>query len=64
MSQSEENARAPLRPDGASDQDRIAQAVEREIEGLGRQGRTSPPASIEQAISYCFSLLLPLACGL
>ena len=57
MSQSEENARAPLRPDGASDQDRIAQAVEREIERI-REARPHLSSRLDRASNL---LLLQLA---
>jgi hypothetical protein len=50
VSQPEENTRAPLTPDGASDRDRIAQAVEREIERL-RELRPVLDSRIDRAAS-------------
>jgi hypothetical protein len=50
VSQPEQNARAPLTPDGASDWDRIAQAVEKEIERL-RELRPELDSRIDRAVS-------------
>jgi hypothetical protein len=50
VSQPEENARAPLTPDGAVNRDRIAQAVEREIERL-RKLRPALDSRIDRAAS-------------
>src|SRR5215207_6384852 len=50
VSQPEENTRASLTPDGASDRDRIAQAVEKEIERL-RKLRPELDSRIDRAAS-------------
>lgn len=57
MSQPEENTHAPLTPDGASDQDRLAQALEREIERI-REARPHLSSRLDRASNL---LLLQLA---
>jgi hypothetical protein len=57
VSQAEENTHAPLTPDGASDHDRLAQALEREIERI-REARPHLSSRLDRASNL---LLLQLA---
>jgi hypothetical protein len=59
-----ENTRAPLTLDGASDRDRIAQAIEAEIERI-REARPHLSSRLDRASNLILlQLASPLASGL